>query len=114
MRTESRALVEWRALQLERAKALEPYRRAATVVIGVIGLGLAAGLGTAGGRYALRRASEIWPDAGIFPITKARAKDGVACVDPNQAIAATTIVTTPDLADRMVVIPVVSPGMEAD
>lgn len=115
MRIKNRALAERLALQQEHREELGPWLLGGKIAIGVIFLGVAAGLGSAAVVYAWRKAEEIRPDdAGLYPLIRID-RPGVTVIhDPNRAIAPTTVYTTPELARHVAIVPMIAPGMEAN
>ncbi len=102
-------------LENEHRARMEPWRRAGKIAAGVIGLFTLAGLGSALIVYAHRRAGEIRPGPdGQFPIIRVRVGGATVLHDPNRQLSGTVVYTTPRLAQNVVVMPVMLPGLEAE
>ncbi len=102
-------------LENEHRARMEPWRRAGKIAAGVIGLLTLAGLGSALIVYAHRRAGEIRPGPdGQFPIIRVRVGGATVLHDPNRQLAPTVVYTTPRLAQNVVVMPVLPPGLETE
>ncbi len=65
--------------------------------------------------FVERKASTVYPNQkGVYPVLKLRVGRAAVLHDPNRATTATTVYTTPELAENVQVVPVLAPGTEAE
>ena len=89
---ELQALRERLALDLERERALQPWKQAFLIGLMAVSLLALVGLGYGLTRLLLKRASTVYPDEhGIYPVLRGRVGDAEYAFDPNRSPAPVTV-----------------------
>lgn len=89
---ELQVLRERLALDLERERALQPWKQAFLIGLMAVTLLSLASLGYGLTRLLLKRASTVYPDEhGIYPVLRGRVGDAEYTFDPNRSPAPVTV-----------------------